>query len=393
MSETTSLSAIDALQSRIGRLERLLDISAQLNSTLDFPRLLHTILQSACDLLDAEVSSLFLLERETGDLVMALATNLPVEVARTIRVKPGQGIAGKVASSGETVLVSDVHTDPAFYGKVDSMTNFTTRSILCVPLRTHAVTFGEAGEQVLDSHVIGVAQVLNKREGTFTEEDIQLFEAMGSQAAVALETTMLYEAMQTTFTGVVGAMAAAIDAKDDYTHGHSARVAEFSMSIGRQLGLSRQQLATLHLSALLHDVGKIGVPDSVLNKRDKLTDEEFAIIQRHPAIGFHIMEKVPAFQDALRGMHEHHERPDGRGYPNHLTAEQISLFARIIGAADAFDAMTSSRVYRAALPVEEALRREREAIGAQFDADAVAALETAYRNGHIIPAGEATAKA
>ena len=392
MPDSTPIDAIGTLQHRVQQLERLLDISAQLNSTLDFPQLLRSILQSACELLDAEASSIFLTDRETGDLVMALATNLPVEVARTIRVKPGQGIAGKVVASGETVLVSDVSADPAFYGQVDTLTSFTTRSILCIPLRTHEVTFDEGGGQVLESRVIGVTQVLNKRNGTFTVEDIELFKAMAAQAAVALETTRLYEEMQGTFMGVVRAMAAAIDAKDDYTHGHSARVAEFSTCIGRHMGLTRRQLATLRLSALLHDVGKIGIPDNVLNKRDRLTDDEFAIIQRHPEIGFNIMGQVPAFQDALRGMHEHHERLDGRGYPNHMTSEQISLFARIIGVADAFDAMTSSRVYRAAMPTDEALRRMQSGAGTQFDPDAVQALIASCNNGLIIPAGDATAR-
>ncbi|MHB9026009.1 MAG: HD domain-containing phosphohydrolase [Armatimonadota bacterium] len=368
---------------RAQHLESLLDISAQLNATLDYQRLLRTILQRSCELIDAEASSLFLVEPKTGDLVMALATTIPADVARTIRVPKGEGIVGKVVATGEMEIVADAVADSHFYNKVDAITHFTTRSIVCVPLRTHEISLDEENDHVLPCHIIGAAEVLNKRDGSFDAEDIRMFEALASQAAVALETSRLYASLRATFLGVVSALVESIDAKDDYTRGHSARVAEVSVALGRAMNLSREEIATLRLSAILHDVGKIGVPDRVLNKAGVLTAEEYEIIRQHPAIGYRILSKVPSMDEVLSGIQSHHERFDGRGYPSGRSGDEVSLYARIIGAADAFDAMTSDRVYRRALSLEEALTELHTGAGVQFDPAVVAAFEALCREGKI----------
>jgi HD-GYP domain-containing protein (c-di-GMP phosphodiesterase class II) len=174
-----------------------------------------------------------------------------------------------------------------------------------------------------------------------------------------------------------------VDAKDSYTAGHSTRVTLYSVIIGEELGLDVEQLRRLRLAGLLHDVGKIGIRDSVLGKPGRLTDEEFAMMKSHPQVGENILTPVSQLADVIPGVVSHHERFDGTGYPRGLKAEEIPLLGRIIGVADAFDAMTSDRVYRPRLSDEVALAELRKHSGTQFDSRVVTAFLSAYDKGFI----------
>lgn len=181
----------------------------------------------------------------------------------------------------------------------------------------------------------------------------------------------------------VAALAAAVDAKDSYTLGHSHRVALYAATLAKELELAGPEIARIQLSGQLHDVGKIGVSDLLLKKPGALTVEEFAAIQQHPEIGEHMLSSVPFLKDILPAVRHHHERWDGRGYPDGLRAQQIPMEATILCVADAFDAMTSDRPYRAALSADEALTRVRDGSGTQFSPDVVLALESAVEAGSI----------
>ena len=159
----------------------------------------------------------------------------------------------------------------------------------------------------------------------------------------------------------------ALDAKDNYTFGHSMRVTYFSMIVGKELGLSDADAYELQLAALFHDIGKIGTPDAVLNKPTRLTDEEFKIMKQHPTQSYEILKGFDNFEKIARNAKHHHERYDGRGYPDGLKGEEIPMYARIILIADTFDAMTSTRVYRKGLPYEVAFVELKEFSGSQFD--------------------------
>jgi putative nucleotidyltransferase with HDIG domain len=176
------------------------------------------------------------------------------------------------------------------------------------------------------------------------------------------------------YAGVIGALAAALDARDPYTAGHSQRVATLSVFIAEALGVPAAERETLRLGALLHDVGKIGVNDAVLRKPGKLTPEEMDHIRLHPVLGARILQPVGFLAPHLHIVELHHERPDGRGYPHGLVGDAIPLFARIVHVADAFDAMTSARAYRSARPPADALADLRKNMGTDFDADVVAAM-------------------
>lgn len=168
-------------------------------------------------------------------------------------------------------------------------------------------------------------------------------------------------------TEIILTLAGAIDAKDKYTNGHSNRVAEYARAIARRLGKSDEEINDIYVAGLLHDVGKIGVPDSIINKPDKLTDEEYAIIKTHPTIGANILSNISAIKDIAIGAHWHHERYDGRGYPDGLAGTDIPEMARIIGVADTYDAMTSKRSYRGVLPQEVVREELKVGRGTQFD--------------------------
>jgi HD-GYP domain-containing protein (c-di-GMP phosphodiesterase class II) len=185
------------------------------------------------------------------------------------------------------------------------------------------------------------------------------------------------------FLGTIRALAQAIDAKDPYTRGHSVRVNRYSMILGRELGLSEADQHDLHVSSLLHDVGKIGIDDAILKKRGKLTDEEFEIIKTHAALGGAIMAPIPQMKKIIPGMRHHHERCDGDGYPDRLSRDQIPLIARIIAVADTFDAMTTKRPYQDPMTFEQAVDRINVLSGAILDERIVDAFNQACRDGRI----------
>lgn len=230
-----------------------------------------------------------------------------------------------------------------------------SRGLLIVPLRREDQTLGILfGGDRLDGEYI-------------SSIDAKLCASLSNSLAIFLENHMLFEDAQTLFLGTLKALTAAIDAKDSYTFGHSERVALMSRTLADAAGLDPFLVERVHLSGLVHDVGKIGVPESTLCKPGRLTDEEFGHIKEHPTIGGRILGGIRQMDDLIPGVLFHHERWDGRGYPDGLAGLDIPLFGRLIGLADAFDAMSSNRTYRAALHHEKVLEEIRDNAGSQFD--------------------------
>ena len=187
------------------------------------------------------------------------------------------------------------------------------------------------------------------------------------------------------FIGTVKALAAAIDGKDPYTRGHSERVSRFSVAIAQRLNLPDDEVEKIRISALLHDVGKIGIDDNILKKPAALTDEEYEIMKKHPQKGYKIMSQIPAMKEFLPGMYMHHEMVDGRGYPQGLKSDEIPLMGKIVAVADTFDAMTTDRPYQKAMQFEDALLRIESFIGTRYDPEVVGAFAAACREGQIKP--------
>ncbi len=210
--------------------------------------------------------------------------------------------------------------------------------------------------------------------GVVSSYDTKLIEAAASFSSIFLSNARLFDQQKKLFVGIIESLSAAIDAKDAYTNGHSERVAHLGEQIALNLGMSAQEAERVKICGLLHDVGKIGVPEAVLCKPGRLTDEEFDAIKLHPEIGHRILKDLTGLEDVLPGVLHHHERIDGNGYPHGLKGDEIPQIARILACADTFDAMSSNRAYRDAMPREKVLAELDRCKGTQFDPDVVDAF-------------------
>jgi len=356
------------LQKKIKRLETLLDASLVFSSTLDLDNLLNIILEKAEEVMEAEASSVFKIDEARNDLYFLTARGVKGKEAKEIRVPLGRGIVGWVALHGKPLLVPDVTKDPRWFKGVDKKTKFVTRSILAVPL-------------FVKGTIIGVAEVLNKKGNRqFNRDDLELFSALGNQIAVAVENASLYKELDELFLSSIRAIVEAVDAKDPYTQGHSVRVVEYSLLVGEAVKLNKEALKDLEVSAILHDVGKIGIPDRILAKPGRLTEEEYEYIKRHPQFSADIIGPIAKLKRLTPYILHHHERFDGKGYPAGLKGRAIPIFARIIAIADSFDAMTSSRPYRDKMNLDIAFQELRDNSGTQFDPKLVPVFIEAYES-------------
>src|SRR5262245_29974310 len=282
-------------------------------------------------------------------------------------------LVADVIARGVSVFAHDASSDIRF-ADGQSVIGQRIRSVMCVPLRT---TDEILGALYVDS-LSGV--------GKFNESDLELLAAIGNQAGVAMHRVRLMGDLERLLLDTIKAIAATIDARDGYTHRHSERVAALTGQLARELGLSEDQRETAELSALLHDVGKIAVPDSILNKPGKLTAEEYAEMRKHTLHGARILGNIEnaAVKAVIPGVQYHHERWDGTGYPEGLKEENIPFLGRLLGVADFYDAVTSARAYRAAMPASEAVAMVQKGSGSHFDPAVAAALVRLFDRGELV---------
>lgn len=260
--------------------------------------------------------------------------------------------------------------------------NRLTHPVSILVAAAEKIGLGDLKTRILPSKV----KEFNSLGNTFNSMSESLEENIAKLAKAAEENREL-------FVGTVKALAAAIDGKDKYTRGHSERVARFSVAMGKYMGMGDEELETLRISALLHDVGKIAIDDNILKKPAALTDEEFEIMKTHPQRGYKIMSQIPAMKDFLPGMYMHHEMVNGMGYPQGLKDEEIPMQAKIVSVADTFDAMTTNRPYQKGMDLEVALNRIRSFVGTRYDGKVVEALVKACYDGAIRPVTAAHPKA
>lgn len=335
------------------RLQTLVSILGMIGATLDRDSLLSLLTENATQLLEAERSSVMLVDSSNEEIMLFSA--------------PPSTEAEAAPSDPKQKALRDLQ-----------MHSFLARSTAAVPLRARPISVGkERGTR--EERVIGNLMVFNKLAGTFNPEDRQLLEILASQASTVLQVAQLYTDANQLFLDFIKVLASAIDAKDPYTRGHSQRVSDISVAIAQQLGLSPDIVNDVRIGSLLHDIGKIGVPDYIITKPDRLTEAEYEIMKKHPAIGQRIMLPVHLLQNALPAIAEHHERLDGHGYPFGLRSDQISLMGKIVAVADVFDAMTTDRPYRQSMDIEAVFDHLYENTGKLYDGACVQALIRSYR--------------
>jgi len=280
-------------------------------------------------------------------------------------------VVNDVLEKGISAYTDDALADERYIGG-ESIVKQRIRSVMCAPMRT-------------TDAILGVLYVDSQTAREFSEAELELLAAVGNQAGIALHRAKLMAEVERLFLGVMKAIASIIDAKDGYTHKHSERVAAFGVRLAQHLGFDADSRAVVELSGLLHDVGKIGVPDAILNKPGKLTDSEFKEMRLHPLHGARILSNIQSQKvvNLLPGVKYHHERWDGKGYPEGLAGEEIPLLGRLLGVADFLDALTSDRSYRKGLPLEEALQMVKDLEGKAFDPVVVRAAVELHEKGEL----------
>ncbi len=329
-------------------------------------------LQLACDSLTdiVQVEGIaILLEREidgTRNFVVTAGSGL-IDLDNRLTAVLHSRLIEEIHNGQEALLDSDADM-PFRYDWPQSI-----KSIIAVPLCTKDTSNSRTAGRVRQGvSLMGYMVAVNRLDKPdFDSIDMKLFTSVASGCAVFIENGRLFKDLKELFVGSLRALTNSIDAKDPYTRGHSERVAIISRwlaeRVAQKQSIDEEQIHRVYLAGLLHDIGKIGIDESVLRKNGRLTDEERECIQCHPGIGGGILRGIKQMRDIISGVLCHHERIDGKGYPEGLTGDEIPLTGKIVGLADAFDAMTSKRVYRDAMSIEHALDQIRKGLGTQFD--------------------------
>lgn len=333
-------------------LKTLLDVSRTVGSSLNLDEVNNLILKKAMEALNTDHASLFLLDAKNKHLMLAAARGFSRDEISNIAILGSwERINCQVTKKRIPLIVNNLRTHPLL------------SSFLSVPLKTK-------------SKIIGVLIVSNKKghPHIFAKDDKDLLMALANHVSIALLNAKLYSLLEDVFMSTIGALANAIDAKDPYTHGHSERVAKYAMAIAKKMNLSDGFIKNLKIASLLHDIGKIGIKDAILDKKEALTPEEYEIMRRHSVIGVNIVSSIIGSEKFIHGIVDHHERINGKGYPKGLRGDKISFQGKIIAIADTFDALTTERPYQKAFTPKEACLEISRGSGPLYDPKVIKAF-------------------
>ena len=352
------------LSEKLAEMTILYEAAKLTSSSLDLDEVLSSAFNSAVKILNAETGSLMLFDPEEEVLTIKKSYGLNEEIIRKTRVKKGETIVGLVAQSGKPFII---------HGRADLPVRCTQTGIvpikgrkkyekvnsICVPLKTR-------------KGVIGVVNLNRKEDANpFTEDNLKLLFTMANDVAFAIENATLYQNLHESYLSIIRALVSALELKDSHTRGHSESVTRYAVALAKKLKLFPQEIESIEVAAILHDVGKIGVQESILNKPGKLNDEEWKEMKRHPEFSYKILKEVNFPWEIKPVIYAHHERYNGKGYPARLKGEKIPLGARILAVADTFAAMTSDRAYRKGLSKEMAIEELKRVAGTQLDPELV----------------------
>ncbi len=348
--ETGFQSAGQALEPTL--VEVLSDTSGILSS-LNLVSILERLASALDTFIKIDGISLKLKDVTEELLLIKRGDSFKQEIVYGSRLITPSSFAQHVISTRQPLVVEDISKEIGFtYPTYIKREGF--ESLVSVPL-------------VSGDRCFGLVTIYLRKVSQVSKNLIGMVSIVASVAASAVENSQLVRQIEKNYFSTVEALAAAIEAKDPYTRGHSKRVTQFAMALAERFGVSGSELTTLQYGATLHDIGKIGISGAILNKPDKLTDQEYLLIKQHPVIGEKVIANVDFLQGARAIVRSHHERFDGTGYPDGLRDEEIPFLAKIVAVADFFDALTSDRPYRKAYSIEQTMLLIKQGIGKEFD--------------------------
>jgi len=353
-------NVVNQVQIRDRQIGALVGVGSVINSSLGLKRVLEEVMDRLVALMGAERGFLMLREPD-GNLSVQTARGMAKVDLNEEAFAISKTIVNRVAETGETILTTNAQDDPRF-GQQFSVAAYHLLSILCAPLK-------------IKDDLIGVIYVDNRAQtGLFQQRDLELISAFSNQAAVAIDNARLFDELQIAYQATLEGWVRALDLRDRETEGHTQRVTVLTARLAKFMGVDDEALEHIRRGALLHDIGKMAIPDGILLKPGKLTDEERAIIQRHPVYAFEMLSPIKFLVPALDIPYCHHEKWDGTGYPQKLRGEEIPLPARIFSVIDVWDALVSDRPYRRGLDPAEIRNHIREQAGSHFDPTVVEAF-------------------
>jgi putative nucleotidyltransferase with HDIG domain len=328
-------------------------------------RMVHNGLKSCA-------TSLMLFDDKKQEHYFKFATGPNAQTLNRLHVGRQSGIANWVIQKAKPIVVNNAQKNADYYARMDNATGFRTKAAVSVPL-------------IFEGKVKGVIEALNKQDETnFTKDDLNTLIDIANMAAITLESSRLNVSLLDSYKGTVKALVSLADAKEVSGGGHSRRVAEYAMMGARELGMSKYEKHAVEYAGLLHDVGKLSIPDEVLNKPSTLSKEEWQMVRKHPIIGFNMLKDIPFLKLASTMVLSHHERFDGAGYPHGISGEKIPMGARLIAVADAFDYMTTEHNHRGALTGEKAFMELAKNSNTQFCPKALKAFNSGFVRTRIL---------
>lgn len=328
----------------------LYELSEKMSATLDPEEIQDILIDTARAQLDADAASIWIRNGRFRCVRRWMRADLEREQAELMARVDTEDLERRIDSGDPLILWGEEARE--LFGDHDATQLF---GLLCVPLRNNNITVG----------LMVVFAFDEKR--SFREGKRKMLTVLGGRASAAIENARLYRELQTTFKQTIQALANLLEDKDPYTHGHSHRVSKYAVMIAEGLGLPDKEVEVIADSALMHDIGKLGIRYEDLNKAEPLTEGEYEMFKSHTTRGKWILEPISFLHELIPGVYHHHERWDGKGYPLGLAGEDIPLMGRILAIADTYDAMTSHRAYRRALPHDVAVREIQAFAGRQFD--------------------------
>jgi putative nucleotidyltransferase with HDIG domain len=349
------------IEAQTSFISAMFEFANKLNSLNNLNDILECILGTIQKFISCKRIAIMLVDERNEYLTIRKAVGIADDQIQHITVKTGDGVIGQAFNHSTTLVINDLEKGKFFKHNLE-LNPHISLPLLCTPL---------IGPKIK----LGVIVIMNEEScQPFNDNDERVISYISYSASIAINNQLNELKLEDSFIGIINALTEIIDAKDHYTRGHSERVSELAVKICNQMNLPPDETRTLQVAAILHDIGKIGIPETILCKADRLTDEEFDLIREHPEIGDKILKDVKFLEEARDIIRHHHERIDGTGYPDGLKGDQIPLGAKIIGVADIFDSMNSNRPYRNKISLD-LIKEELQAMsGQKIDAACVEAL-------------------